>query len=33
MSEALSIPMEVVQAEGPNVTVGDEYSSTPITLV
>ena len=33
MSEALSTPMEVVQAEGPNVTVGEDYSGTPITLV
>ncbi|KAK7114801.1 deubiquitinase OTUD6B-like [Littorina saxatilis] len=33
MSEALSMPMEVVQAEGPKVTVGEEYSGTPVTLV
>lgn len=33
VSEALSIPMEVVQAEGPMVSVGDDYKGEPVVLV
>ncbi|XP_076448777.1 deubiquitinase OTUD6B-like [Babylonia areolata] len=33
MSEALTIRMEVVQAEGPRVTVGEDYTGPPIILV
>lgn len=33
VSEALSIPMEVVQSEGPVVKVGENFSGELITLV
>ncbi|KAL8621592.1 hypothetical protein ACOMHN_026263 [Nucella lapillus] len=33
LSEALTTPMEVVQAEGPRVILGEDYASPPIVLV